>query len=222
MERKIHDYFETETMPEDTSRRIEASLTGTKRTVTRPNWGRAAAIAASVMLVLAMAFPGQITTAFAQVYDFFIHPQSPEETMYLGRIGEDDYVTYGSIAGGDDGDAQYAQFDARTEAPAEVRDGRLYFTANGEDIDITDLCSMDTAFIYVMQDRTGTFHYIFVGGRPDNWGYGSIMKKPGTILNPEGEWIGGGGYNHCGRESNWEPYGWFLDAKEKIGHPFPV
>ena len=132
-------------------------------------------------------------------------------------MDKDTYLTYGDVIDIDEDGTILATTD-----PAEVRDGRLYFIANGEDIDITDLCSMDTAFIYVMQDRTGTLHYIFVGGRPDNWGYGSIMKKPGNLRHPLGEWIGGGGHNHCGRESNWEPYGWYLDAKEKIGHPFPV
>lgn len=217
MERNIHEYFESQTMPEELSRRIEQSLNAHPRMARRPRWVRVAAVAASLVLVLVMAFSGEITTAFAEVYDFFIHPQSPEETSPLGRIGYDAYVTYGDII-----DINANGEAISTGDPAEVRDGRLYFIANGEDIDITDLCSMDTAFIYVMQDRTGTLHYIFVGGRPDNWGYGSIMKKPGNLRNPEGEWIGGGGHNHCGRESNWEPYGWYLDAKEKIGHPFPV
>lgn len=217
MERRIHDYFENETMPEGLARRIEASLAETPGTAHRHRWIRVAAIAASLVLILTMVFSGQATTAFAEVYNFFIHTQSPEETTPLGRIGYDAYVTYGDViditAGGD---------VIGTGDPAEVRDGRLYFIANGEDIDITDLCSMDTAYIYVMQDKTGTLHYIFVGGRPDNWGYGSIMKKPGSIRNPDGEWIGGGGHNHCGKESNWEPYGWYLDAKQRIGHPFPV
>ena len=217
MERNIHDYFENETMPEELSRRIEQTLTAKPVNAVRPRWTRAAAVAASLILVLAMTFSGQITTAFAEVYDFFIHTQSPEETTPLGRMDKDTYLTYGDVIDIDEDGAILATTD-----PAEVRDGRLYFIANGEDIDITDLCSMDTAFIYVMQDRTGTLHYIFVGGRPDNWGYGSIMKKPGNLRNPLGELIGGGGHNHCGRESNWEPYGWYLDAKEKIGHPFPV
>ena len=217
MERNIHDYFENETMPEELSRRIEQTLTAKPVKAVRPRWTRAAAVAASLILVLAMTFSGQITTAFAEVYDFFIHTQSPEETTPLGRMDKDTYLTYGDVIDIDEDGAILATTD-----PAEVRDGRLYFIANGEDIDITDLCSMDTAFIYVMQDRTGTLHYIFVGGRPDNWGYGSIMKKPGNLRHPLGEWIGGGGHNHCGRESNWEPYGWYLDAKEKIGHPFPV
>ena len=217
MERNIHDYFENETMPEELSRRIEQTLTAKPVNAVRPRWTRAAAVAASLILVLAMTFSGQITTAFAEVYDFFIHTQSPEETTPLGRMDKDTYLTYGDVIDIDEDGTILATTD-----PAEVRDGRLYFIANGEDIDITDLCSMDTAFIYVMQDRTGTLHYIFVGGRPEKWGYGSIMKKPGNLRHPLGEWIGGGGHNHCGRESNWEPYGWYLDAKEKIGHPFPV
>ncbi len=217
MERKLHDYFEQETMPEELSRRIEASLTETPRAVCRHRRVRAAAVAASLVLILTVAFSGELTTAFAEVYNFFIHPQSPAETTPLGRIGYDTYVTYGAVI-----DITANGEVIGTGDPAEVRDGRLYFIANGEDIDITDQCSMDTAYIYVMQDKTGTLHYIFVGGRPDNWGYGCIMKKPGNIKNPEGEWIGGGGNNHCGKESNWQPYGWYLDAKERIGHPFPV
>ena len=80
MERNIHDYFENETMPEELSRRIEQTLTAKPVNAVRPRWTRAAAVAASLILVLAMTFSGQITTAFAEVYDFFIHTQSPEET----------------------------------------------------------------------------------------------------------------------------------------------
>ena len=86
MERNIHDYFENETMPEELSRRIEQTLTAKPVKTAYPRWTRMVAVTASLVLMLAMTFSGQISTAFAAGYDFFIHTQSPMEHTPLGRV----------------------------------------------------------------------------------------------------------------------------------------
>lgn len=97
MEQKIQDYFDSETMPEELSRRIEQTLTAKPAKTAYPRWTRVVAVAASLVLMLAMTFSGQISTAFAAVYDFFIHPQSPMEHTPLGRVDKDTYLTYGDV-----------------------------------------------------------------------------------------------------------------------------
>lgn len=212
MEKKIHDVFEAETMPEDCVRRIEEHLTETLTNIVRhPLWLRSAAIAAAFAVVLLLGFGEEIITASAELYNFIPQQTAPTEVVlpvYEGYGGIHEFVSHPLKGNG------------YTGIPAEVRDGRLYFIENGEDIDITDLCSMDTAFIYTMQDKLGNVVHIVVGGRPDKWGYMDYERDcniPGLDT-----WIGGSGRNCCGKESNWEAYGGVIDAKEKLEHPFPI
>lgn len=214
MERNIREYFESETMPEDTVRRIEDSLRR-PRPSTAPLL-RMAAVFAVVLLAVGLFLSTDLMEVCADMFDIEIHSQHHEESGKYGEVAPNVFVSYtGSIS--DDGTSPTLGFTTKLNIPAEVRDGRLYFIANGENIDITDLCSMDMAFIYAMQDKTGIIQYIFVGGTPENWGYGCVMYDPVRDC-----WHGGDGHNHCGKESNWEAYGWMKDAKIKIGHPYPI
>lgn len=220
MERKIHDYFETETMPDDLSRQIEETLTVPARKPSRSRWVRAAAIAASLVLVLMVVFSGQVTTTFAEFYDFIIHTQKPEVTEPLGQVDEDTIVSYGGIVEhrSDDG-VSSGSFSPGLNDPVTVEDGRLYFIANGEHIDITDLCSEEEAYIYVLQDSTGVRHYFAVGGTPDDYGYEIYIQIPGEEADG---WTGGASAGHRTAASGWETRAWVYDAKEKIGHPWPI
>lgn len=56
------------------------------------------------------------------------------------------------------------------ENPAEVRDGRIYFTLDGSDLDITDQCSEETYFQYEIE-KEGARQVVLVGGTPDNLGF---------------------------------------------------
>ena len=218
MEKQLKESFENLTMPEGCQARIQAAM-AEKRRKTRPGWVRVAAMAAMLALVVLMGFHFDTLRVCAErAYEHIVHPQDPEATEAVGRIGGDTYVSYGGVV------VQHGEYSGKVneKLPAEVRDGRLHFIANGENIDITDECSMERAYIYTMEDITGALHYIVVGGTPENWGYQIIIRdttREGT--NPEG-WVGGGGSNYCGEDSDWEPYGWVKDAKERIGHPWPI
>lgn len=216
MEKQIYDLFESETMPADCAKRIERTLNA-PAAGTRPCWIRAAVIAVVAVVILFWGFREEIIHVSADFYDYIIHIQSPEETAPLGEVMTDVYVSYGGTKVSESKNSAAASISSGLTFPAEVRDGRLCFIANGENIDITDQCSMDTAYIYTMQDKTGIIHHIIVGGTPDNWGYCVIMYHP-----VQDRWIGGAGHNHCGEASDWETYGWVKDAKEKLNHPFPV
>ena len=110
------------------------------------------------------------------------------------------------------------KLNRKADIPAEVRNGRLYFIANGENIDITDECSAEKAFIYTIQDNSGFYHHIIIGGTPENWGYQIFIQNP---KGDYGGWVGGEGTNHLDPDNDWDPYGWVLDAAEKLDIPWP-
>lgn len=59
--------------------------------------------------------------------------------------------------------------------PAEIIDGRLIFTLDGSNRDITNQCSETTYFRYDMVDEKGIQHIIFIGGTIDDWGFGDMI-----------------------------------------------
>lgn len=62
-------------------------------------------------------------------------------------------------------------------SPAEVRDGRLWFVADGQEIDITDLVDENTPYIYARTDvDSGERGYIIVGGTPEDFGFAEYTQ----------------------------------------------
>lgn len=98
-------------------------------------------------------------------------------------------------------------------APAEYRDGRLYLTVNGENIDITNEVSDTTAYTYIFEDTGSITHYIVIGGKPESFGYAEFLQ------NADKEWIGGsfiGG--EVGGTINPD---WLQNAKKELNIPWP-
>ena len=220
MERNIKEYFDTETMPEELTRQIEGALTAQTVPARRPRFVRGAAVAATLALVLLFAFSGPVTTAFAEVYDFFIHPQNPGVTESLGRWGDDWVVSYGGIMSNDTGFIKNGIYVApNTASPIAVEDCRLYFIANGERLDITDVCSEETAYVYVLQDNTGIRHYFIIGGTPDSPGYQIFLQIPGGEY---GGWVCGGAAGIVTNASGWMIREWVYDGQHQVGHPWPL
>ena len=220
MEQEILHSFEAETMPEHLTRRIEARLTNSAGKSSRPVWIRAAAIAASLALAVLLACSGHITTAFADFYDFIVRTQNSGVTEPLGRVDENTIVSYMGIIDKESGDiTSMYTVGPNTEIPIEVEDGRLFFVANGEHMDITDLCSEEEAFVYMLQDNTGIHHYFIVGGTPESPGYQIFLQIPGTEM---GGWVCGGSEGVTTAESGWLIRPWAQDGKEKVGHSWPL
>ena len=100
-----------------------------------------------------------------------------------------------------------------------VRDGRLYFVANDENIDITDQFSNDVPFEYFFMDQNGFLNYFAIGGEfggtkesLDDVGYQYHIWYPD--LNGDGIYNdggGGGGRGHYNRETE-DYYEWHKTA----------
>lgn len=97
--------------------------------------------------------------------------------------------------------------------PAEYKDGRLYLTVNGENLDITEDISDTNAYNYVYEDSESITHYIIIGGKPESFGYAEFLQ------GADKEWIGGsfaGG--EVGGSINPD---WLQKAKEELNIPWP-
>lgn len=220
MEQKIRSYFEGEHMPEYLSRRIETKMVQSKPESRRPIRIRAAVIAVSVVFAVLLACSGQITTAFADFYDFIVRTQNPDITEPLGQLDDNTIVSYMGIIDNDSGDiTSMITVGPNTEVPVLVEQGRMIFVANGEHWDITDLCSEEKAFVYVLLDDTGVHHYFIVGGTPDSPGYQVFLQIPGKEMSG---WICGGSAGVTTAGSDWLVRQWAHDGKEKVSHPWPL
>ena len=63
--------------------------------------------------------------------------------------------------------------------PVEIRNGRMYFIVNGENLDITDQVSQTKAFTYQYVDNQGITHDWVVGLNSENienYGYAEYLK----------------------------------------------
>lgn len=74
--------------------------------------------------------------------------------------------------------------------PVSLENGRLWFIADGQHIDITDLIDEETPYIYDGSDpETGLVNYLIVGGTPENYGWHEHLSSPDV------PYYGGGGEN---------------------------
>ena len=63
--------------------------------------------------------------------------------------------------------------------PVEIRDGRMYFIVNGENMDITDQVSQTKAFTYSYEDAQGVTHIWVLGlngEELEHYGYAEYLK----------------------------------------------
>ena len=171
-------------------------------------------------VIRVLFFPGPVTTAFAEAYRFLIHTQNPGVTEPLGWLDEDLLVSYAGVVNNDTGLIENGICLApNTEEPIAVESGRLFFTANEEHLDVTDLCSEETAYVYVLQDNTGIRHYFIIGGTPDSPGYQIFLQIPGGEY---GGWVCGGAAGIVTRTSGWMIREWVYDGQRQVDHPWPL
>ena len=75
--------------------------------------------------------------------------------------------------------AEVRIFTDKLTEPVEIRDGRMYFIVNGEDMDITDQVSQTKAFTYSYEDAQGVTHIWVLGlngEELEHYGYAEYLK----------------------------------------------
>ena len=223
VERKVYEYFDGETMPEDCAKRIEAALEPAAAHKPRKVIPLRRALTTAAILVclsiltvsgISLAHEGgnlpmeSITLSRLNAYHklFGLETRSQEELA----AEEAKKAEAWALA------KRYSEAHLTAGNLVEVRDGRLYFIARSENIDITDLCSTEKVFLYTYSDEYGFLHYIGVGGTPKRWGYAEVL-----LDTQNDHWTVE--TSHRGLDGDTEePLGWYVQFKELTGHPWPI
>ena len=128
------------------------------------------------------------------------------------------FFTGGAIEQGVDEDGNfYASGSVDTDnpegSPVELRDdGRLYFVADGQNLDITDQCSYTTPYVYECADSDGNRHVFIVGGDPDAIGYAEFIWDTNGQVQ--------GGSAQLGTSGGTDDAPWLDAAKSQFNLPW--
>lgn len=219
--------FDPIVMSPQCQQRIEGAMQSAAKRSTPGLHLRQVAITACLILVLVVVFnPFTVEaagSAFQSLVDLLKQPgaqvsyKSPDGMLNIDLHVKDDVVI-------SDSSPHYL-----TGAPHYLNEanGRLYFVANMEHIDITELISEEIPFTYIYMDSDGFTHYIAVGGSyspdPDmnNVGYGewiSYVKNSEQTKYGKG-WMGGYADHYWDPETG-EDRKWLQVAKDEMGIPW--
>lgn len=228
MKNEYRHMMEEMTLSPEARTAIEAGIeeAAAKKKTSHPAWRRIATVAACLVLVAAcVAVPviANSTDAFDQFMADALERSGLSEVTEYKNLGSNHAVVK-------DEDGNVGSFSLTGPADwLEESDGRLYFTANGEYIDITDKISYEEPFIYIYTDKDQIIHYIAVGGvydpdpfKTDHGWCEYFQNAPGTEPfdpNAEDGWISGYGQNEidCDTETR---YPWSVKALKEFDTPW--
>lgn len=204
MKDQVKDMFAEITMPEDSARRIRRAMAEKQagQAVQRPR-RRPAAAAAMVLSVLLLAGLGLNTQVRAAVENLVKRYVFHNGTTVIEKR--------------EDGMSGIIFSPNNIADCLEVRDGRLYLIANGENRDITDETSMEKPYFYTYVDSQAVEHLLILGGTPDNYGYHEFYRED----SGQGDWLGGEGTNYLDMETE-KAYSWLVNAWEELNIPWPL
>lgn len=202
MEKKLFEAFDALKMSDECENKIRTSLSKPRSVFHRVRLGALAAAACLLLVLLvftnetavqALETIGEdIRTAIVSLF----YPDATVKEQYQFENG--DFVAErGTNADGQDyNHVRYAT--GSVPSWLKVEDDGLYFTGNGEYIEISSLISDEVPFTYVLTDSDGIRHYIIVGGTYgtgenalDDVGWTVFLQKESSDMLSG--WIGGYG-----------------------------
>lgn len=102
--------------------------------------------------------------------------------ILMGAVGVPTIYNLVSGSGVRQNETRFSVDFSNENPPAAVKDGRLWFIADGQCIDITDITDGETPYICTsVNPDTGSRAYIIVGGTPDDFGYAEIWINHGKV-----------------------------------------
>lgn len=210
MKDQVKDMFAEITMPEETVRKIEQAMVEKRKPAKlfSGGFGRSAA-AVAAMLALVLAISPEARAAVSDFVTTYIFPDSGitiyEETDENGNLSR-------SMA-----------LDTESETFAYVQDGRLYFTGNGENIDITEEITQEKPYYYSYTDAYGFVHYMAVGysGSLENFGVYEFLREEKEGMEAWEGWSNGYGRNFLDPETETR-YPWVEVVWEDLNVPWPM
>lgn len=103
----------------------------------------------------------------------------------------------------------------------EAGDGRLYFSYDGEYVDITGKTSMETPYIYKYVDKSNVEHTLIIGGVPNNFGVCEFYREIVEGQQDWQGWIGGYSENYLDNATE-KAYPWVAAAWEELDLLWPM
>lgn len=171
---------------------MEAIPMKTNRKIRRPIVALVAVFLISALSVTAFAYGDQLKEIFFSI--------SPSSVIEQGVDEDGNPYTQVSL-------------DGTSGSPLQTReDGRLYFVMDGQETDITDLCSYTTPYIHDSTDQDGNRHIMIVGGETDAIGYAEF------VLDPDGQPLGG--FSSFGTSEGPADAPWLDAAKADLNLPW--
>ncbi len=204
MNEPVKNMFDQITMPKDVADRIQNAMDQKRGQGRAFSIRRAAAMAAAFATVVLITIVSLNTEVQATVIGLFKRYVFNDNTFSV-EMNED---------------SSHVSWDTSAPLFAEVRGGRLYFTGNGENRDITDETSLEKPFIYMFTDDQNVEHCLIVGGTPENFGIHEFFREAGVHSNPQDGWLGGYGTNYV--DENERAYPWLAAAWEELRLPWPL
>ncbi len=220
MEDNIRKAFDSLTMPEACDEKIRLSLRRSHSRIWRP-----LTVAAGLLLaVLILAQPPvvraveQAAQNLRQLVVSRLFPNAAVKEQYVFEDGayvhENGVLSDGSPYSG-------GIYHGGMPTWLDDREDGLYFTGNGEELEIGSLISMDTPFTYQFTDEKGIRHYLAVGGiyapsEEANIGWSEWFQKPPYDASG---WIGGYGTNHWDKEAD-AKWPWLEKAEDIMQIPW--
>lgn len=209
MKKELMDAFSDVMMPEECEasirRALEEGKSPRRSTVRRLS---TAAAALAVALVMLFSLSTEVRAAVNNIIVKYFFPGS-------------DITVYEEI--NEDGNAVGITAVVDTEAPpfARIVNDRLYFTGNGEKIDITDQIREEEPFYYSYVDDYGLTHYMAVGysGSLENFGIYEFIREVEDGQQPWEGWVTGSGRNFLDEDDM--AYPWVDAVWEDLNIPWP-
>ena len=209
MKDQVKEMFAQVTMPEETQRKVRNAMEQNRKPKRKalPAFARNLATVAAVLALVLVISP----EARAAVEGWVVKYVFPESgiTIYETKDVNGDVVGVMGV-------------DTESKSFAEYRDGRLYFTCNGEEMDITGQISEEKPFFYEYVDEYGLTHYRAVGysGSLENFGIYEFMRRVEAGQQPWEGWEGGTGRNFLDPETE-ARYPWVDIVWEELDIPWP-
>lgn len=232
MKNKYRSMMHSITLSPASRSTIEEQIAAAPKANSRPvqAFRRVAIAAACVMLVLTFVGSPLMTQATDKLQEVmsWLTDNNELESLEVSYQPTDSGAAFmtGKDMSGNTFEGTY--YDGSIPSWLTQEEGRLFFTANGEHIDITDQFTMDTPFTYIYTDDQMIIHYIAVGGEYDGdldyhlFGYTEWFQvTPGTetvkVTNEDG-WMGG--YGHNNYSGGTTEYPWYTASKDIFDLPW--
>lgn len=201
MKEQMKNMFAQVTMPEETERRIRQTMEESRR----PRNGKRTS-------------PGRITAAAAVMLALIltISPQARATVNDLVR-----YVISDSFFVREEESGELLEFEGDGHMFVEAGDGKMYFSVDGQYIDITDKTSMERPYIYTYVDDAQVEHLLIIGGVPENFGVCEFYRDATNKEKSWNGWIGGYSENYYDNQ-NESAYPWVAAGWEELDIPWPM